>query len=97
MQGIVEILIITCMNISLLHLYYLYFLLWLFSGCPGGATPNRQCLLNPCSFSTCRAFPNAQCEVDACDSCISRYTVGLTEVTSMCGEQNVCECLYPFV
>ena len=57
----------------------------IFPGCPSGATPNRQCLLNPCSFSTCRAFPNAQCEVDACDSCISRYTVGLTEVTSMCG------------
>ena len=44
----------------------------------------------------CNAFPNAQCEVDACDSCIPRYTVGVTEVTAMCSEWNVCE-WYPSI
>ena len=58
----------------------------LFSGCPGGANPNRECLVNPCRYLICKAFPNAQCEVDACDSCKPRYTVGITEVTTMCSE-----------
>ena len=44
------------------------------------------CLVNPCRFSTCAAFPDAICAGNFCDKCSARWFDGEgNEVTSRCG------------
>ena len=45
------------------------------------------CGLSSCELSSCRAFPHARCEVDACDPCgTAHFISGVREVTDRCGK-----------
>ena len=62
------------------------FVYTVYIGCTseGGSCPLD---LNACELSSCRAFPQARCEVDACDPCgIAHFISGVREVTDRCGK-----------
>ena len=52
-----------------------------------GSFPFNACDRSSCELSSCRAFPHARCEVDACDPCgIVHFISGVREVTDRCGK-----------
>ena len=57
--------------------------------CPGCTYPVR-CLVNPCSVSSCPAFPRAMCRSDYCGGCKARYYQGKREVTNQCNDIKPC-------
>lgn len=43
------------------------------------------CLINPCTVTTCPAYPNAECRANYCGGCNAEfYTADDTEVTAQC-------------
>ncbi len=53
----------------------------------GCSSETGSCLLNACELSSCKAFPQARCEVDACDPCgTAHFISGVREVTDRCGK-----------
>ena len=51
---------------------------------------SSECLVNPCHYSSCEAFPHANCEVDAYNPCETRFTSGTKEVTDICSKNYCC-------
>ena len=51
--------------------------------CPPGKKPFN-CLVNPCTVTTCSNFPKAECLFDNCGGCFARFFVGFREVTDQC-------------
>lgn len=54
------------------------------AGCPPGVSPVN-CFVDPCTFSTCPAHPDAKCEPDYCGDCLARFFDDENEVTDDCG------------
>ena len=57
--------------------------------CPDCTKPFR-CLRNPCSVSSCSAYPSARCIPDYCGGCKARYYLGKREVTKQCNNIRPC-------
>ena len=61
--------------------------------CPNCTLPFN-CLVNPCQFASCSAFPDAKCRADYCGGCNARFFVGKgrkkREVTDQCNEIKPC-------
>lgn len=46
--------------------------------------PMVSCLVDPCTYATCPAFPTATCRANYCGGCNTQFFMGGDEVTGLC-------------